>query len=158
MPWAGLLRRSDGRMRSVAGVQAYRFGQPLLTFVEGPKFFGVQFKSAGYVQGIESANAEGGTIAAGEVNCSGPGLARHSGKEPDTTSTMMLKAAPCSAGLRKRDLRAEYLMSESMRDFRLVQLRYVNRRSSCDAAARIRRIDLIGVERNQKTAIRVNGQ
>jgi hypothetical protein len=60
-------------LRSGSCVKADGFGEFGLTVVEGPEFLSVQFEGAGDVQGVEGADAEGGTVKLRKVDAKGPG-------------------------------------------------------------------------------------
>jgi len=69
-----------------------------LTIIEGPEALGAELQGAGYMQRVEGADAEGGAVAAGQVDAGLPGSIGELDRMPDSLLAIFLEFVPCEGG------------------------------------------------------------
>ena len=146
------------RLRSRSGVQADGFGEAALAVVEGPEFLGTEFEGAGYVEGIEGANAEGGAVALCEIDAGIPDLAGQVNRNPDSLLAILFEIGPYFPGFERRYSPSKDILTDRMCQFGPVELCQPNGRSLTHTSTGLRQMHAENIERGDETTIRIDRQ
>jgi hypothetical protein len=118
--------RGFGGRRLGRGVEADCLSQASLALIEGPEALGFQLEGAGYMQRIESADAESGAVTASQIGTNIPSGMGELDHDPQAGDAIALEFRPDFLRFDEREAMQKDLPINGICEFREVERRNEN--------------------------------